>query len=192
VALEDCEERKSLLMQNRLDSSEVMGEDAGAAQGFSDAEKSYKRNGHRKFMDLERTKRYKGKLDLIRERVGDINAWTSSKEPAEFIADKKTKLAVYKAFQEIIESALDIVAMSCKDAGLIPKDDYTNIGALHDKEILGEDSKKALTEANGLRNRLIHRYNALDDEIAYKAIKMLLPSFEKFSDVIGRWLKRNL
>ena len=39
---------------------------------------------------------------------------------------EKTKLATYKAFQEIVEACMDIVAMMCKDSKIPPQDDYTN------------------------------------------------------------------
>ena len=50
-----------------------------------------------------------------------------------------------------------------------PKDDYTNIERL---EFIDENMKKALMEANGLRNRLVHRYNQMDDLIAFVSIKV--------------------
>ena len=33
-------------------------------------------------------------------------------------------MATYKAFQEIVESYMDIIAMACKDEEIVPKDDY--------------------------------------------------------------------
>jgi len=82
--------------------------------------------------------------------------------------------------------------MACKDHGLIPKDDYTNIEALYSKRILAKNLKSALMEANGLRNRLIHKYNALDEKIVFKAVKELLPRVEEFAKVMEKWLKKKL
>ena len=120
-------------------------------------------------MIRERIKRYKDKINIIVRRSGNINEWTEGYEAENFLRDEKTKLATYKAFQEIVESCMDIIAMACKDEEIVPKDDYTNIERL---EFLDENMKKALMEANGLRNRLVHRYNQTDDLIAFVSIKV--------------------
>ncbi len=54
----------------------------------------------------------------------------------DFFFDEKTKLACYKALQEIIEACMDIVAMIVKDINEIPKDDYTNILLLEEKKFI--------------------------------------------------------
>lgn len=142
-------------------------------------------------MDIERAKRYKEKLNFISERLEDIEEWTSI-DVSDFISDKKTRLATYKAFQELIEASFDIVAMMCKDSRIIPKDDYTNVESLYNKNIIEERLVKALAESNGLRNRLIHHYNTLDDRIAFESILALLTIFKYFTEVIDKWLKKNL
>ena len=142
-------------------------------------------------MEIERAKRYRDKLNLILERTADIEDWTSI-EISDFISDKKTRLAVYKAFQELLEAALDIVAMSCRDSRIISKDDYANVEALYQKNILDERLKNALIESNGLRNRLVHRYNTLDDRTAFESILELLPDFKYFTEVMDKWLEKML
>ena len=43
---------------------------------------------------------------------------------AEQIPDTKTILAVFKAFQEIVEATMDIIAMYLRDQGMAARDDY--------------------------------------------------------------------
>lgn len=142
-------------------------------------------------MDIERAKRYKDKLNFILEKVNDIEEWTSV-DISDFISDKKTRLAVYKAFQELVEASFDIVAMACRDSRIISKDDYANIEALYQKNIIEEGLKNALVESNGLRNRLVHRYNTLDDTMAFESIQTLLSDFKYFTEVMEKWLKEHL
>lgn len=142
-------------------------------------------------MDTERAKRYKDKLNFMDERCADVEEWTSS-GISDFTSDKKTRLAVYKAFQELIETSLDIAAMVCKDSRIVPRDDYTNIEELYNRNIIDERLNKALAESNGLRNRLVHRYNSLDDRTAFESIHTLIPAFKQLEDVMNRWLKKNL
>ena len=142
-------------------------------------------------MREERLKRYRDKLNLVTERIDDVESWVPH-SIEEFVSDKKTRLAVYKASQEMIETSMDIIAMMCKDLKIVPKDDYTNIKALEDRGIINKKLTHALVHANGLRNRLVHRYNVLDDKIAFESIKELLPNFKKFLSVTEKWLKERI
>jgi len=140
-------------------------------------------------METERVKRYRDKINLILERYEEISEWTGEYGAEAFTRDEKTKLATYKAFQEIVESSMDILAMACKDERIAPKDDYTNIERL---EFLDERMKRVLIEANGLRNRLVHRYNQSDDLIAFVSIRALLPKLEEFVEVTEQWMRKML
>jgi uncharacterized protein YutE (UPF0331/DUF86 family) len=139
-------------------------------------------------MDSERRNRYKDKIDLIEKRIQEIEEWTHISSE-EFIEDERTKLATYKAFQELAESCMDIIAMACKDLKILPKDDYTNIEKLCTKL---KFKKRVVQDTNRLRNRLIHRDNRTDDTIAFQSIKELLPEIIIFREVIKKWIKKSL
>jgi len=143
-------------------------------------------------IDEIRLKRYREKIIHIEGRTSLINEWVSNYSDEDFISDEKTKLAVYKAFQEIVESAMDIIAMICKDAGVPPKDDYTNIETLKELGVINADLMERLVEANGLRNRLVHHYNKLDDRIAFESIKELLDDLLIFVEVVEGWIAKRL
>jgi uncharacterized protein YutE (UPF0331/DUF86 family) len=140
-------------------------------------------------MEIDRAKRYKDKTNIILKRSDQIRGWTASLQAADFLEDEKTKLATYKAFQEIVEACMDIVAMMCKDMNIVPKDDYTNIDNLLE---IDKRTKASLYEANGLRNRLVHRYNQTDDLIAFKGIKILLPELVDFMEKVKIWIRNRL
>ena len=44
---------------------------------------------------------------------------------------------------------------------------------------LKENDTKILKEANGLRNRIVHKYNRTDDEIARESIESMLPEIKR-------------
>ncbi|NQE51992.1 hypothetical protein C5S29_00265, partial [ANME-1 cluster archaeon GoMg3.2] len=48
-----------------------------------------------------------------------------------------------------------------------------------------------LKEANGLRNRLIHGYDSLDDETACYAIIELIEDLRDFSVAVLEWKREN-
>lgn len=86
-------------------------------------------------MEIERIKRYKDKMDLIEERINDLNEWLTVSFEI-FMKDKKLRLASYKAFQEIVEASMDIIAMMVRDLNLLVKDDYSNISTLFNKNCI--------------------------------------------------------
>lgn len=77
--------------------------------------------------------------------------------------------------------------MTCKDDKIVPKDDYTNI---ENRGFIDDRLKMALIEANGLRNRLVHRYNHMEDFIAFVSIEELLPEIAKFVEVTEQWMQK--
>lgn len=143
-------------------------------------------------MDEKRVKRYKEKLDLIEMRISQIREWTNNFNEEDFDRNELVKLATYKAFQEIVESSMDIIAMLCKDNGILPKDDYSNIEALLKKKIIDDELSKNMIEGNGLRNRIVHKYNKLDDKKAFIEIIGSLPKFERFIEVVKNWIEKQL
>lgn len=135
-------------------------------------------------MDIDRLKRYKDKIEHAEKRMNEINEWID-----EFEDSEKTMLACYKAFEEVVECCMDILAMICKDLGSTPKDDYSNIELIKDKKIITGDIAKSLRQANGLRNRVVHAYNGTDKNIAHKSMLSLLPELGIFLEVVEKWLK---
>ena len=150
---------------------------------------SLKHRGRDFSIKTERASRYKDKLNLVSRRAGQIEEWLGTANPEDLLDDDKTRLASYKAFQEAVEACLDLVAMMCKDSGLVPRDDYANLENL---EELKKETRSILIEANGLRNHLVHRYNRIDDLLALESIKSLLPGLEAFSAEVEAWVETRL
>ena len=135
-------------------------------------------------METGRLRRYKDKIDLIIQRTSEFKDWSW-----DFFKEAKSKLACYKAFQEIAESVFDIAAMAVKDAGQMPTDDYGNADRLVSLKIIDTNLKQALNEANGLRNRIVHEYNGLQDKRALGSIEAILPQVKVFVDKVQEWVK---
>ena len=57
--------------------------------------------------------------------------------------------------------------------------------------ILEEKKAEKLKEANGLRNRLIHGYDSVDDETACYAIIELIEDLRDFSVAVLEWIRKN-
>ncbi|MBY8985320.1 MAG: DUF86 domain-containing protein [Candidatus Lokiarchaeota archaeon] len=144
-------------------------------------------------MEEERIKRYNDKLEYLNQTIKNLNDWTESIDSTEFIEqlELQKQYGIYHAFQIGIEIITDLISMIVKDVKLIPKDDYSNINIIKNKKIVNADLAAKLREANGLRNRIIHDYNGLDNKIAYSRLKNLLQYFQEFKVKAKEWLKKN-
>ncbi|MDK2805503.1 MAG: hypothetical protein PWQ94_667 [Thermoanaerobacterium sp.] len=45
-----------------------------------------------------------------------------------------------------------------------------------------------IAPASGLRNRLVHQYEKIDDKIVYNSVKMAIEDFSKYVDIISRYI----
>lgn len=138
-------------------------------------------------ISLERYQRYLDKINLCESRIVHVKKWMSEDNK-----ELKTILATYKGIQEIIESLTDIISMILKDNKSSVNDDYTNFKKIVERGILNKKDQSILDEANGLRNRLIHNYNGIDDEMAINSFKTLLPSISNIIELLNKWIQKNL
>ncbi len=143
-------------------------------------------------MKGERIKRYNEKLEKLNQIIGNLNDWTAEIDETGFNNNIELikKYGIYHAFQIGVEIVVDVSAMIVKDVKMIPKDDYANIDILKEKQILTADLAKKLREANGLRNRIAHDYNGLDNGIAYTRIIEFIKELKNFKEEITIWLKK--
>ncbi|KAF5034273.1 MAG: DUF86 domain-containing protein [Methanoculleus sp.] len=136
--------------------------------------------------------------DLVRERI--LQKAEVLIDRIEFIErhlsdavmnDRILRKALYKEFQEAVESATDICALIRRMLLSSAQDDYTNLDYLVDEGIIDRETGGDLKAANGLRNRLIHEYDGINDHIAYGAMQRLMPSLRRFSGEVLAWLNAN-
>jgi len=102
--------------------------------------------------------------------------------------DTKTTLVIFKAYQEIVEATMDIIAMYIRDQGIAARDDYSNIDVI---TLFSDKEKELLRAMNGLRNRIIHRYNATDEKLAIIGINDSLPEVNSLLVVFEEWILKS-
>ncbi|MBI3034799.1 DUF86 domain-containing protein [Candidatus Woesearchaeota archaeon] len=135
----------------------------------------------------DRKKRYKEKIDYARDRISDLEDWLYTED----IKERKTFFASEKSFQEVVECLADIFSMILSDLNLTLNDDYSNIEKLKEKKILSEENAGICIESNGLRNRVVHRYNHIDEKMFIESSKELIPKLAKILDYIEDYLKNS-
>lgn len=136
----------------------------------------------------ERLESYERKLMMLSERREDVERWCRG-DIEEIKGNKLKRLAIYKAFQEAMEAAMDLCAMILKDIKVMVSDDYENVVNLKERGVISDKIKDILQEGNGLRNRLIHEYNKLDAGIALESARRISKGLEDFEREIKKWLK---
>ena len=141
----------------------------------------------------ERLKRYNDKLENLNQSIKYLNDWTKNVDVKEFLEDldMQKKYGIFYAFQITVEIITDITAMIVKDLKVVPKDDYSNIEILKTKKVITADLVAKIGEANGLRNRIVHDYNGLDEDLAYSNLLKLVKDLKIFEDETKKWLKMN-
>ena len=138
-------------------------------------------------MDEERRLRYRDKTSWIQNRIELIESWLGEVPDQEMKPDTKTTLAVFKAFQEIVEAMMDINAMHLRDQDYPARDDYSNI---EKTDTFSQVQKDLLRGMNGLRNRIIHRYNATDEKLALTGIAESLVDIPGLILVFEEWIRK--
>lgn len=99
--------------------------------------------------------------------------------------------AAERLLQETIEAALDINAhVIAEHGGTIPEDYFGGFIALGALGILSEDLARELAPSAGLRNRLVHEYEGLDDAKVLAAIGTMQALYPRFVGAIDAYLVR--
>ncbi len=127
------------------------------------------------------------KLAHARDRLNLARTWL---EEPDLLDDQRTILAIEKAAQEAIESTTDILSMLLRDSSQPPLDDHTNIDRAVELGVFDSQAGRAMHEANGLRNRLVHSYNGIDVPLMLESIGRLIPEIEKCLEMIEKWLRQ--
>jgi len=124
-------------------------------------------------MDELRSKRYKDKIQRIFDYIQDLPLIPKN---------ELEKRGIFYSLQTSIEAMVDLIAMLVKDLGIQVKDDNYNINEIIKIKKLNPELGEKLSQANGLRNIIVHRYNAVDDQI-------ILDSVQEVKDLLLKWVR---
>lgn len=92
---------------------------------------------------------------------------------------------VERVLQEAIEAALDVNAHLIAERGDdVPDDYFGGFVKLGQIGVLPEDLARALAPSAGLRNRLVHEYDAIDDAKVLAAVGTMLDLYPRYIQAI--------
>lgn len=110
----------------------------------------------------------------------------------EYAAKLYERKAAERLLQVAIEAAVDVNTHILVGLGRpVPVDAYGSFVGLGDAGVLDGGLATRLAPSAGLRNRLVHEYNGLDDFKVHGAMAEALDGFAEFVEQVERFLERS-
>lgn len=124
--------------------------------------------------------------------VGNLQALKAiaAVTPERYHGDLFLRKGTERLLQELIEAAIDINAHLLTQSGAtLPDDYYQGFLGLAEMGILPRDLATALAPSAGLRNRLVHEYDAIVDAIVLDAVRKVQDLFPRYVAAVEGYLK---
>ena len=135
---------------------------------------------------------------LVRRKLATMMETLTALEPlshlslAEYRERLYERKAAERLLQETIEAAVDVNAHLVAELGrAVPDDYYSGFLRLGELGVLPTALAQDLAPAAGLRNRLVHEYDAIDDGRVLEAIGRALDLFPRYIRAIETHLARS-
>jgi uncharacterized protein YutE (UPF0331/DUF86 family) len=111
--------------------------------------------------------------------------------PKEYVQDFYRRKATERLLQELIEAAIDINVHLISQAGHpVPDDYYQSFVTVGELKIISSDLAEKLAPSAGLRNRLVHEYDAIEDGLILQSVTMAETLYSRYIKEIGDYLLR--
>jgi uncharacterized protein YutE (UPF0331/DUF86 family) len=107
----------------------------------------------------------------------------------EYGADLYRRKAAERLLQELIEAAIDInTHLIVVLGGTVPDsyfESFLELGSLH---VIGGELAQNLAPSAGLRNRLVHEYDDIDDSIVYESMDQGISLYTEYVRAIKAYI----
>jgi uncharacterized protein YutE (UPF0331/DUF86 family) len=131
------------------------------------------------------------KLATISRNIGELEP-VAKLELDEYRRDRFRLKGSERMLQEIVEAAVDANNHLLRSSGAeLPSDYHESFVAMGRAGILPTTLALALATAAGLRNRLVHEYDAIDDSIVLRAIGTARRQFAEFVAAVEQYISEH-
>ena len=134
---------------------------------------------------------------IIRRKVGHITDALKALAPLGALSLDEYRQRFYerkaaeRLLQEAIEAALDINAhLIAEQGGEVPEGYYGGFLRMGELGIVSPELAGSLAPSAGLRNRLVHEYEAIDDAKVLGAIATVLELYPRFVQSVEAYLAK--
>ncbi|MBI3014943.1 MAG: DUF86 domain-containing protein [Candidatus Tectomicrobia bacterium] len=136
--------------------------------------------------------------EVIRRKLGIITENLRALKPIGTLSSKEYRRDLFRRkgterlLQELIEAAIDINTHLATAQGQSPPDDYyESFLKMGDLGVLSSELANGLAPSAGLRNRLVHEYDVLDDKLILAAVKTAQDLYARYVKAVEDFLKTN-
>ncbi len=131
--------------------------------------------------------------DLINEKLLNLTTYINELKKIKpdtfekYSTDTIRRYAAERLIQLIIDLALDINNIILSSMKKPPANDYYNSFIdLIELNILDRELAYDIAPSTGLRNRLVHEYERIDDKIVYESLDKVIAFYSKYAVVINK------
>lgn len=132
---------------------------------------------------------------LVKQKLTRMSSYIDELEPYlqcsgdEYLSSSGRRRVVERLTQVIVESATDVNNLLTEQAGQAPAMTAPqSFVTVHDLGAINEHLLDRFQRYVGLRNRIVHDYNVLDNRIVYYSAKRLIDDARKYAESIYRYL----
>ena len=130
------------------------------------------------------------KLSTITENLKELER-IASMTVQQYRGDVFVRKGTERLLQELIEAAIDVnTHILVQDGHGSPDDYYQGFTRLADHAVLSRELAEALAPSAGMRNRLVHEYDAIVDAIVLDAVRKAQSLFPQYVAAIERYLRQ--
>lgn len=124
------------------------------------------------------------KLATIVRNLEDL-AEVEGLDIADFTSDRFRQKGTERLLQEIVEAAVDINLHILRVRGAqTPRDYFGSFIELGESGEISKELAEALAPSSGLRNRLVHEYDDIDDAIVLDAVAEARDLFARYVEEV--------
>lgn len=128
------------------------------------------------------------KLSVLTRDLADLES-VAGLDLDEYRRDRLRQKGIERLLQEAVESAVDVNLHLLRAAGAAtPPDYHESFIAMGRQGIISPALAAALAPAAGLRNRLVHEYDDIDDALVLRAVATAHAQFGAYVQEIERYL----
>ena len=134
---------------------------------------------------------------LVRRKLTAISRNLADLEPIaglslqEYMSDRLRRKAVERLLQEVVDAAVDVNLHMLRTLDVeLPGDYYTSFIEMGRHGVLTLELAERLAPAAGLRNRLVHEYDDIDDAIVLSAVRVATQDLGEFVTAIDGYLRQ--
>lgn len=129
--------------------------------------------------------------NVIRRKLLNISEYIQELEPfknysyEQYISNYFIKRTGERLIQLIVENMVDINSIIISEMNHVPpKDYYSSFEIIGEIGIIPVEFAKELAPCTGMRNRLVHEYDKILDEIIFDSIKSIIEMSNKYIEYI--------